>query len=209
MQPGLDYFIEKLDPLHQPNKFSIGPDEDLRPLKSFIQGNALEYQAANVAVTYVAALPPAEPKARPRVIGYITLTCSEIELHDTYALDDCEHANRYSSMPALKVARLASHAEYAGKKIGTVLMEFAIAMAIDFVAQHVGCRFLVTDSKAKSVSFYEKVGLALLDTEENRARTEPVMFLDLNKLILDQEPGPDEPLPAKKQTEAVRHSATI
>ena len=57
MQPGIDYFIEKLDPLHQPNKFSLGPDQDLRPLKSFIQQNALEYQIANVAVSYVAGLP--------------------------------------------------------------------------------------------------------------------------------------------------------
>lgn len=72
-------------------------------------------------------------------------------------------------------------------------MEFAIAMAADFIAQHVGCRFLVTDSKATSVPFYEKVGLTLVDTEENRARKEPVMFLDLNKLVLDQDPRPDEP----------------
>lgn len=190
MQPGVDYFIEKLDPLHQPNKFSMGPDPDLRPLKSFIQGNALGYQIANVAVTYVAVL-PAEHPARPRVIGYITLTCSEIELHGAYALDDCEHANRYPSMPALKVARLASHADYAGNKIGSVLMEFAIAMAVDRIAQNVGCRFLVTDSKAQSVSFYEKIGLTLLDTEENRGRQEPVMFLDLNKLVQDEEPEPD------------------
>lgn len=170
----------------------MGPDLDLRPLKSFIQNNALEYQIANVAVTYVAILPPAEHGARPRVIGYITLTCSEIELNGTYALDDCEHANRYPSMPALKVARLASHAGYAGNKIGSVLMEFAIAMAADHIAQSVGCRFLVTDSKAQSVRFYEKIGLTLLDTEENRGRQEPVMFLDLNKLVQDENPEPDE-----------------
>jgi len=193
MQPGVDYFIEKLDPFHQPNKFSMGPDEDLRPLKSFIQANALQYQVANVAVTYVAILPPAEPKARPRVIGYITLTCSEIELYDAYVLEDCEHANRYKTMPAVKVARLARHSEYAGHRIGEVLMEFAIAMAADFIAQHVGCRFLVTDSKARSVKFYERVGLTLLDTEENRARKEPVMFLDLNKLVLDADSPPEEP----------------
>ncbi len=188
MQPGVDYFIEKLDPHHQPNKFSLGPDEDLRPLKSFIQQNALEYQIANVAVTYVAILPPTEQKARARVIGYITLTCSEIELHGTYPLEDCEHANRYSSMPALKVARLASHVGYKGNKIGQVLMEFAIAMAADHIAQNVGCRFLVTDSKARSVEFYEKIGMTLLDTEENRSRKEPVMFIDLNKLVQDEVP---------------------
>lgn len=192
MQPGVDYFIEKLDHLHQSNKFSLGPDADLRPLKSFLQDNALNYQVANVAVTYVAVLPPAEHGARPRVIGYITLTCSEIDLSGTYAIADCEHANRYTSMPALKVARLARHADYAGHRIGETLMDVAIAVAVDNIAQYVGCRFLVTDSKANSVRFYEKLGLTLLDTEENRARREPVMFLDLNKLVEEEVAEPEE-----------------
>lgn len=201
MQPGVDYFVEKLDPLHQSNKFSLGPDADLRPLKSFIQNNALEYQVANVAVTYVAVLPPAEHGARQRVIGYITLTCSEINLNGSYAVEDCEHANRYPSMPALKVARLASHASFAGNQIGFVLMQFAIAMAADHIAQSVGCRFLVTDSKAGSVRFYEKIGLTMLDTEENRSRSEPVMFLDLNKLIMDEEPTADQATQAEAVSE--------
>ncbi|WP_263263011.1 GNAT family N-acetyltransferase [Pseudomonas sp. RIT-PI-S] len=160
-------------------------------MKSFIQKNAWDYQAANVAVTYVAALPPEQPDARPRVIGYITITCSEIELRGAYHLDDCEHANRYPSMPALKVARLARHADFAGYGIGEVLMEFAIAMAADHIAPSVGCRFLVTDSKANSKRFYEKVGFTMLDTADNHARKEPVMFLDLNKLGLEDEPVPE------------------
>lgn len=185
MQPGVDYFIQKLDVEHQTNRFSMGPDADVRPLKSFIQQNALSYQSANVAVTYVACLPPAEAGARPRVIGYISLTCSEINLGDSYRLEDCEHANRYPSMPALKIARLARHADYAGHRIGEALVDFAVALAADHIGPTVGCRFLVTDSKARSVGFYQKAGFTLLDTEENQARAEPVMFLDLNKLDLE------------------------
>lgn len=90
-------------------------------------------------------------------------------------------------MPALKVARLAIHAEYAGNKIGRVLMEFAIAMAADHITQNVGCRFLITDAKARSVEFYEKIGMTLLDTEDNRARREAVMFIELNKLVQDED----------------------
>lgn len=184
MQPGVDYFIEKLDAEHQTNRFSMGPDADVRPLKSFIQQNALSYQSANVAVTYVASLPPAEAGARRRVIGYISLTCSEVDLGGSYPLEDCQHANRYPSMPALKIARLARHADYRGHGIGEALVDFAIALAADHIGPTVGCRFLVTDSKARSVWFYEKAGFTLLDTEENQARPEPVMFLDLNKLDL-------------------------
>lgn len=188
MQVGVDYFIEKLHAEHQKNKFSMGPDINLRPLKSFIQNNALDFQINNVAVTYVAIVPP-DPnnqQARKRVIAYVTLTCSEIDLDGAYPLEDCEAANRYKSISALKVARLATHSGYAGHNIGKTLMEFAIALAVHQIAQFVGCRFLVTDSKADSVGFYQnKLGFTLLDTEENRNREHPVMFLDLNKLDLD------------------------
>ena len=84
MEAGVDYFIEKLDSAHQLRKFSLGDDPDLRALKIFLQQEALNYQAANVAVTYVAALPVAAPAARPQVIGYITLTCSEVDLGGCY-----------------------------------------------------------------------------------------------------------------------------
>jgi len=133
-------------------------------------------------------VPPVDPNdrnSRKRVIGYVTLTCSEIDLGGSYPLEDCEAANRYDSMSALKVARLATHRDYLGNQIGKTLMEFAIALAVHQVAQFVGCRFLVTDSKAGSVGFYrDKLGFTLLDTEENRGRDHPVMFLDLNKLDL-------------------------
>jgi len=185
MQPGVDYFLEKLDAVHQTNRFSMGPDLDFRPLKSFLIQHALSYQDANVAVTYVAALPPTAPGERSRVIGYISLTCSEVDLGEMYALDDCPHANRYPSMPALKIARLACHADYRGCRIGQALVDLAIALAADHIGPNVGCRFLVTDSKARSVSFYERSGFTMLETEENQARPEPVMFLDLNKLDLD------------------------
>lgn len=189
MEAGVDYFIERLDDTHQTSRFSMGPDIDFRPLKSFLINHALSYQTANVAVTYVAALPAADGE-RSRVIGYISLTCSEVDLGGMYALDDCEHANRYPSMPALKIARLACHSEYRGRRVGEALMDLAIALAADHIGPTVGCRFLVTDSKARSVSFYERAGFTLLDTEENQARPEPVMFLDLNKLELDSSVEP-------------------
>lgn len=197
MQVGVDYLIEKLHAEHQTNKFSMGPDENLRPLKSFIQRNALDFQDNNVAVTYAAIVPPDpnNPQARKRVIAYVTLTCSEIDLDGAYPLEDCEAANRYQSISALKVARLATHSGYLGHNIGKTLMEFAIALAVHQIAQFVGCRFLVTDSKAGSVTFYQnKLGFTLLDTEENQNREHPVMFLDLNKLDLEAPPNiQDEP----------------
>ncbi|WP_313314982.1 hypothetical protein [Stutzerimonas nitrititolerans] len=182
MQHGTDYLIEKLDHGHQLSRFSLGDEPELRPLKSFLQRQALNYQNANVAVTYVAVLKPTDEAPQRKVIGYVTLTCSEVELGESYYLDDCEHANRFSSMPAMKVARLARHVGYKGHRIGETLMDFAIALAADQIGQSVGCRFLVTDAKRRSVKFYEGLGFTTLATDDNQERPEPVMFLDLNKI---------------------------
>lgn len=61
-------------------------------------------------------------------------------------------------------------------------MDLTVALAADHIGNSVGCRFLIADAKASAIRFYEVQGFTLLDTEENRNRTEPVMFLDLNKL---------------------------
>ena len=46
---------------------------------------------------------------------------------------------------------------------------------------HVGCRFLVVDSKRDSISFYQKGGFVLLDTVSNHSDQHPLMFFDLYK----------------------------
>ena len=68
------------------------------------------------------------------------------------------------------------------KKLGSVLIDFALGIAKNEIAEWVGCRFIIVDAKAKSVAFYEKVGFTLLDTPDNKARAEKVMFVDLSKL---------------------------
>lgn len=196
MELGTDYTIERLNKSHRLSKFSVGDDVELRALKSFLQQHSLDYQNANVAVTYAAVLPPTGEPAKSEVIGYITLTCSEVDLGQTYLLDDCEHANRYSCMPALKIARLAGHSKRRGQGIGKALMDFAVALAADHIGLSVGCRFLVTDAKRQSVGFYESQGFTMLDTADNQQRQEPVMFLDLNKLHLEELPT-EEILPAE------------
>ncbi len=61
-------------------------------------------------------------------------------------------------------------------------MDYVIALIRDRIAENVGCRFVVTDAKGEAVSFYERQGFVLLDSEDNRAAEHPVMFLDLVKL---------------------------
>jgi hypothetical protein len=53
------------------------------------------------------------------IIGFVTLTCSEIDLQNGYDLADCSYANNYEFLPAVKIARLAVDARY---RSGAVLV---------------------------------------------------------------------------------------
>ncbi len=45
----------------------------------------------------------------------------------------------------------------------------------------VGRRFLIVDSKRTAVPFYESSGFTVIDSDSNKARDNPIMFLDLQK----------------------------
>ncbi|MGD0960754.1 MAG: GNAT family N-acetyltransferase [Methylomonas sp.] len=116
------------------------------------------------------------------IIGYMTLTCSEIDLQDGYDITDCVHASHYEFLPAVKIARLAVDARYRTKGIGSTLVEYAIALVLDIIAENVGCRFVMTDAKREAVGFYEKLGFNLLDSEGDQGIEHHLMFLDLQNL---------------------------
>jgi hypothetical protein len=49
----------------------------------------------------------------------------------------------------------------------------------DRITENVGCRFIVANAKSEAVSFYEKQGFVLLDSEGNQSTEHHLMFLDL------------------------------
>ncbi|MFA6262579.1 MAG: GNAT family N-acetyltransferase, partial [Bacteroidia bacterium] len=142
-------------------------------LKTFLQKQAKQFQQASIAQTYVAVM------GDKNIIGFVTLTCSEIDLQNGYELADCSHANRYEFLPAVKIARLAVDSRYRSFGVGSTLVDYAIALIRDWIAENVGCRFVVTDAKSEAASFYEKQGFVLLDSEGNQSAEHRLMFLDL------------------------------
>lgn len=66
--------------------------------------------------------------------------------------------------------------------MGQTLVDFSLGVTKEIISSAVGCRFLVVDSKKSAVDFYLKRGFTLIDTDENRARDEPILFVDLMKL---------------------------
>ena len=176
---GEDFFVRRLTPSDNINGFKTG-DAVFQPLKTFLVNQAQEFHQHGIAKTYVAV--GIKEVLADKILGFATLIASEIDIRGGYVVDTPEHANRYSSLPAIKLARLAVDSRYRGKHIGEALVDFCLATVAENVAPYVGCRFLVTDSKQPAVGFYEKLGFTLLDTDDNRAGKTPVMFIDLLKV---------------------------
>lgn len=85
-------------------------------------------------------------------------------------------------MPTVKIARLAVDSRYRENGIGTALLDFAIALIIDRVADSVGRRFVVTDAKIEAVEFYAKQGFTVLNSYQSGESDYHLMFLDLDIL---------------------------
>lgn len=177
-----DIDIRELDSSCKLNKFSSG-DAAFQPLKTFLQKQALDFHNGSIAKTYVAVSVLDKDEVNPTAIGYVTVVCSEIALVNAYIVNDCQKANAYDSLPALKIARLAVDAKHRKKDIGKKLVDLVIAIAADVVAPSVGCRFIITDAKREAISFYQKIGFTMLDTDENRSSDTPVMFIDLKTIV--------------------------
>lgn len=162
------------------NKLSLGTAE-AEPLKRFLRQKAIRFEHAFLARTYVLVGSDAAVSGG-RVWGYVTLVACDVRTTDQNCPEADAGWQKDHNMPAIKLARLAVAAELQGKRLGRKLLDFAIALTMEHVAAHVGCRLLVTDAKRDSIGFYEKHGFTMLDTEENKARPAPLMFVHLTKL---------------------------
>ncbi len=151
---------------------SLG-DPVYTPLKTYLTKHAKAHQRASLAPTYVAV------DELARIKAYITIICGEIEVQVDHQSEDVRYD--YTKYPAVKIARLAVDRRVRGNRLGEALVDLAIGVTRDIVSLHVGCRFIVVDSKQQSVAFYRKCGFTLLETPENRDREEPIMFIDLHK----------------------------
>lgn len=151
---------------------SLG-DQAFTPLKTFVQRHAKAYAAQMLAKSYGVF-------EGEKLVGYVTLVCGQIEVDGGEPAPDVGDAQfEYKHYPAVKIARLAVDRRYRGTGLGRKLVDFSLGLTRDIIASSVGCRFVVLDAKPQSIAFYEKNGFRLIDTKTNRARAEPIMFLDL------------------------------
>jgi ribosomal protein S18 acetylase RimI-like enzyme len=169
------YELREISPDDKVSGLSLGAQE-YTPLKIYLKKHAKRHHVENAGKTYVFV---EKGDATKSVVAYITLLCSRIELKDP---PDGLDEYRFPDYPAVKIARLAVDTDCRGLGLGSELVALALAITKNRVMPHVGCRFLVVDSKSGSVEWYRKRGFTLLNTDENRAKDHPVMFIDVGRL---------------------------
>lgn len=160
------------------NKLSLG-DKNFVPLKIFLEKDAWQFHEENIVKTFVLV---DSIDAGARIYGYVSLTCSAVELEDDQRPISPARANIYPTYPAIKIVRLAVDKDIRGLGYGKQLLDFSIANVIDKIMPNVGCRFLIVDSKQESIKFYEKLGFSLVNSGENKTIDNPMMFIDLHLL---------------------------
>lgn len=170
----LDLVLSALGPFHTCSSLSVG-DAALAPLKTFLRKDALGLEEQSLARTDVVC-----DRNNQSVRAYLTLVCGEIETKDGPKLGD-GISYKYESYPAIKLARLLVDSRLRGKSVGKQLADFAVGLIKSEICPRVGCRFVVVDAKRGSIGFYEKQGFSMLDTETNKRRERPLMFIELHK----------------------------
>lgn len=173
-----EYTIRQIEPGDKLAGLSLGCATFI-PLKTYLARQAQAHHARSLAKTY-GVFSHAAPK---RAVGYMTLVCGEIAVTDVGEADGLDDY-QYDHCPAVKIARLAVDRRHAGRGIGKALVDLALGMVSDYVSPRIGCRFVVVDAKRNAIDFYgSKCGFTLLDTEDNKNRLAPIMFLDLLKTM--------------------------
>lgn len=169
-----EFELRLIEPGDRVTGLSLG-HADFLPLKMFLQKKAKTYQENSFARTYGIFIPSG------KIIAYVTLICGEILTETPTDLLENDGQFEHKTFPAIKIARLAVDTKYRGRQLGEQLVSFSVGIVKDAIMPHVGCRFVVVDSKKSAVRFYEKVGFTLLDTPSNKALDQPVMYLDILK----------------------------
>lgn len=110
------------------------------------------------------------------VVGYMALNT------DSFKLDEDEKKKEdldipFTSVPALKIGKLAVNLKYAGKDYGSYLLFMALGLAEELNELGIGCRFIVVDADIqhdlKTPDFYIKNGF--IDNEKmNKGRDKSI-----------------------------------
>ena len=143
---GERYAIVSLASPHDPKPFDCGVEALNRYLRE---------QAGQDARRKVASVFVAEDKAGAAIHGFYTLSMASVLL-DQLPGNLARKMPRYPTVPAVRLGRLAVHAEARGLGLGTHLLMDAMARALQ--SDIAWAIFLVDAKDAVARAFYERFG---------------------------------------------------
>jgi len=158
--------------------FALCEGEDLstffctdNDLNDFIHNDALQDMQKGYSVTHLV-------KKDEITVGIFTLVTDSIEAK---LIDKDEFPDYpYGKLPAMKIARLATHKEFERQRIGKFMINEAFIRAYE-LTQHIGCCVITVDAKIDSVGFYEKY--AFFRTKKKSHSDNVTMYLNLVQFI--------------------------
>jgi predicted N-acetyltransferase YhbS len=139
----------------------------------------------HLGTTYVAA------SEDDLIVGFATVSASQIEVKDLPVAKTKRLPNY--PLPVLRLARLATHEDFHGAGVGSVLLRAVFVLA-HLMARDYGCAGVLVDAKAEAVDYYERFGFFELDPLRGELGDRPaptIMFLELGAIpkTSDTPPG--------------------
>lgn len=120
-----------------------------REMESFLREEAWVEQEKGLNTTFLCM-----NEDKDQIIAYISLCNDSIRL-DFEERDELNFS--YTTIPALKIARLAVSSQFQGNGMGKRLIQFAAGAGVK-IRNYSGLTFLTLDCYAHRVSFYESIG---------------------------------------------------
>jgi GNAT superfamily N-acetyltransferase len=156
--------------------------EDVRPsfdcgeqdLNEFFAVDSIKSGRELLSVTYVVM------DKKDDAIAFFSLSNDSIRRDESPILrkliKKIPHQKRYSTLPAVKIGRLATRASNQGNGIGTEILDFLKYWFTD--GNKTGCRFIIVDAynNEKTIKFYQKNGFSFLFSSDELEKTRLMVF---------------------------------
>lgn len=143
-------------------------DEDLN---DYLKENALRDLEYLYSSTHVV-------RYKDTVVGYFTLVNDTIS--PKFIDEEIGIKYKYSKLPAVKIARLATDKKYAGRGIGKIMMASIYGMVFDMIKSS-GCRVITVDAKKNAQAFYERFEFKTVNSK--KAYETIPMYIDIKILL--------------------------
>lgn len=118
-------------------------------------------------------------KQNADIIGYMALSADAFRLNEEEKQSENLDVD-ISTVPALKIGKLAIDKRYHRRYYGLFLLWLAFAIASDIAESNIGCRFLSVDAdiehNPETVKFYEKAGFIRNESYSGRTKAVSMRF---------------------------------